>query len=74
MIYKKYLKNDCRLRLYPAANIIGGRMNVKKTSLLKESVCVKFDYFRIYFTSGDNTIARSVIITPIIMHIPDSCM
>ena len=31
-IYNKYLKKNFFLKLYPAPNIIGGRMRVKKTS------------------------------------------
>jgi hypothetical protein len=32
-MYRKYLKNDLLLRLYPAANIIGGKMKVKNIPL-----------------------------------------
>ena len=43
IMYKKYLKNAFLLILYPAANIIGGRIHVKNTSSLNSSVFEIFD-------------------------------
>jgi len=40
----KYLKNDCLFKLYPAANIIGGRINVKKISSLNFKLWEKFAF------------------------------
>jgi len=42
-IYKKYLKNDLPLRLYPAANMIGGNIKVKKISSSNFKVFAKLD-------------------------------
>jgi hypothetical protein len=84
-MYRKYLKNERRRRLYPAAKIIGGRMNVKKISLSNfkfwAKLCYRYigmqlKYFKKYFylTSGLIIIAKTEITIPIIMQSPDSCM
>jgi hypothetical protein len=41
-VYPIYLKNDFLLRLYPAENIIGGNMKLKKTASSKYKVLAKF--------------------------------
>ena len=62
----KYLKKEVLLKLYPALNIIGERLKVKKIFSLNLIVFVKS-------CPGPIIIEKNVTKTPIIMQRPLSC-